>query len=63
MAAIRHDKKIRGGARRTGGSATPTGCRTSGTHCFVLLEEIGRPTIRDDVSEQRVREAYESLLP
>jgi 3-dehydroquinate synthase len=29
---------------------------------FVLLENIGRPVVRDDVAESRIREAYESLL-
>ena len=29
---------------------------------FVLLEGIGRPVVRDDVSDDLVREAYESLL-
>lgn len=30
---------------------------------FVVLEEVGRPSIRDDVPEAAVREAYETLLP
>lgn len=29
---------------------------------FVLLEDVGRPVIRDDVNEKLVREAYESLI-
>lgn len=29
---------------------------------FVLLEGIGRPVIRDDVSESQMKEAYESLI-
>jgi 3-dehydroquinate synthetase len=45
MGAIRHDKKVRGGAQQ-----------------FVLLEGVGRPTIRSDIPERAVREAYESLL-
>jgi 3-dehydroquinate synthase len=30
---------------------------------FVLLEGVGRPVVRDDVPEELVRDAYESLLP
>lgn len=30
---------------------------------FVLLESIGKPVVRDDVSEPMVRQAYGSLLP
>ncbi len=30
---------------------------------FVLLEDVGMPVVRRDVSERSVREAYESLLP
>ena len=29
---------------------------------FILLEGIGQPVVRDDVPEQMVRRAYESLL-
>ena len=29
---------------------------------LVLLEDIGRPVIRDDVDEKQIREAYESLI-
>ena len=35
----------------------------NGTVRFVLLEDIGRPVIRDDVPESLIREAYELLLP
>ncbi len=34
-----------------------------GAEHFVLLEDIGRPIVRDDIPEQAVRDAYESLLP
>lgn len=34
-----------------------------GAQRFVLLEEVGKPTVRDDIEEQRIRRAYESLLP
>lgn len=34
-----------------------------GTEHFVLLEAIGRPVVRDDIPQQAVRDAYESLLP
>lgn len=30
---------------------------------FVLLKAVGRPVVRDDVPEELVRKAYESLLP
>ncbi len=30
---------------------------------FVLLEDVGRPVIREDVSQQQMREAIESLQP
>lgn len=30
---------------------------------FVLLEGVGQPTIRSDVPQERIRAAYESLLP
>jgi len=30
---------------------------------FVLLEQVGRPVIRDDISESRIREAIGSLAP
>ena len=33
-----------------------------GLQRFVLLEGAGRPTVREDVPEENVREAYESLL-
>lgn len=34
-----------------------------GAQHFVLLEGVGQPVVRDDVPEQQVQEAYESLLP
>ncbi|UCC31551.1 MAG: 3-dehydroquinate synthase [Phycisphaerales bacterium] len=34
-----------------------------GTEQFVLLEAIGRPVVRNDIPQQAVRDAYESLLP
>ena len=36
--------------------------RRSGKTRFVLLEDIGRPVIRDDVPPEVVRDAFESLL-
>ena len=44
LAAMRLDKKVRGGRMR-----------------FVLLEEIGRPVVRDDVPEELVREVVYGL--
>ena len=44
LAAMRLDKKVRGGRMR-----------------FVLLEEIGRPVVRDDVPEEIVREVVYGL--
>ncbi|MDO8631514.1 MAG: hypothetical protein Q7R41_13595, partial [Phycisphaerales bacterium] len=35
--------------------------RRGGKVRYVLLEDIGRPVIRDDVAESLVREVYESL--
>ena len=35
----------------------------AGRHRFVLLEEIGRPVVVDDVAESAIRRAYASLLP
>lgn len=44
LAAIRLDKKNRGGGIR-----------------MVLLEDVGKPVVRDEVPEDSVREAYETL--
>ena len=45
VAAMRMDKKFRGGVR------------------FVLLEDVGRPFVEDDVSEDAVRTTLEAMAP
>ncbi len=36
--------------------------KQAGVVRFVLLEGVGQPVIRDDVSEQQIREVYETLM-
>ena len=45
LAAMRMDKKYRGGVR------------------FVLLEDVGRPFVEDDVPEDVVRATLEAMAP